>query len=382
MLLAKTLLVAGALAVAALSSPPTAAGARSLREPTVDPTHAALERAVRNLVREGAPGALAVVRTRSGIRGAASGLARRRPRIAMAKTDRFQVGSITKTFIATVVLQLVAEGKLRLDDSVAHWLPGLVPHGAAITVRELLDHTSGLFDYVDDKPFVRALIAHPARFRRPRKLVAVATSHPPLFPPGQGWWYSNTNYILLGLIAEAASRTTIQRQLEQRLLRPLHLNGTSLPRKRGIEGPHADGYIGSATVPRLRRLFDATAVESPSVPWTAGGIVSTGKDVTRFYAALLGGRLLPARLLAAMKRPVPGSHYLGATEPSYGLGLAEVSTSCGPAYGHEGIATGYRTVAYARPDGSRVALVMINVDETRVPQGDLELAADTAFCAR
>jgi D-alanyl-D-alanine carboxypeptidase len=241
MLFAKTLLVAGVLAAAALSSPPTAAGARSLREPTLDHTHAALEQVVRELVGEGAPGALAVVRTRSGIRSAASGFASRRPRIAMAADDRFVVGSITKTFVATAVLQLVAEGKLRLDDPVERWLPGLVPNGRAITIRELLDHTSGLFDYVDDKPFVRTLIAHPARFWPPRRLVAVATSHPPLFPPGQGWWYSNTNYILLGLIAEAAGGTTIQRQLEQRLFGPLHLSETSLPSKPGIEGRHAHG---------------------------------------------------------------------------------------------------------------------------------------------
>jgi D-alanyl-D-alanine carboxypeptidase len=376
------LFVAGALAAAALSSPPTAAGARSLRESAPASTYPALEQVVRGLVREGAPGALVVVRTRSGIRRAASGLASRRPRIAMAAADRFQVGSITKTFVATAVLQLVAEGRLRLDDPVERWLPGLVPNGRAITIRELLNHTSGLFDYVDDKPFVRALIAHPARFWPPRRLVAVATSHPPLFPPGQGWWYSNTNYITLGLIAEAAGGTTIEGQLKQRLFRPLHLSETSLPSKPGIEGRHAHGYIGFATVPRLRRLFDATSAESPSVPWTAGGIVSTGEDVTRFYAALLGGRLLPARLLAAMKRPVPGSHYLGATRPSYGLGLAEMTTSCGRVYGHEGIATGYRTIAYARPDGSRVALVMINIDETRVAQSELELAADTAFCSR
>jgi D-alanyl-D-alanine carboxypeptidase len=382
MLFAKTLLVAGVFAAAALSSPSTAAGARSPLDSAPASTSPALEQVARELVREGAPGALVVVRTRSGIRGAASGFASLRPPIAMTTTDRFQVGSVTKTFVATAVLQLVTEGKLRLDDPVERWLRGLVPDGRAITIRELLDHTSGLFDYVDDKPFVRALIAHPARFRPPRRLVAVAVSHPPLFPPGQGWWYSNTNYILLGLIAEAAGGTTIQRQLEQRLFRPLHLRETSLPSKPGIEGRLAHGYIGSASVPRLRRLFDATSAESPSVPWTAGGIVSTGEDVTRFYAALLEGRLLPTRLLAAMKRPVPGSHYLGATSPSYGLGLAEVTTSCGRVYGHEGIGTGYRTIAYARPNGSRVALVMINVDETRVPQSDLELAADTAYCSQ
>jgi D-alanyl-D-alanine carboxypeptidase len=382
MLFAKMLFVSGVIAAAALSSPAPAAGQRAVRDQVPARTHAALEQVVRQLVGEGAPGALVVVRTQSGIDGAASGLASQRPRIAMTTDDRFRVGSITKTFIATVVLHLAAEGKLRLSDPVEHWLPGLVPDGAAITVHDLLDHTSGLFDYTDDQAFVRTLIAHPLRYWAPRRLVAVATSHPPLFPPGHGWWYSNTNYILLGLIAEAAGATPIERQLQQELFRPLYLTGTSLPSTPRIQGRHAHGYIGFATVPRLHHLFDATTVESPSVPWTAGGIVSTGKDVTRFYSDLLRGYLVPAPLLAAMKRLVPDSHYLGATSPSYGLGLAHVITPCGPAYGHEGIATGYRTIAYARPDGSRVALVMINVDETQVTQDELELAATTAFCSR
>ena len=141
-----------------------------------------------------------------------------------------------------------------------------------------------------------------------------------------------------------------------------------------MSGPYAHGYIGFATLPRLHSLFDASVVESNSVAWAAGGIVSTADDVTRFYEALLGGRLLPPRLLAAMETP--------SAHAPYGLGLLVVKTACGRAYGHEGFATGYRTVVYANRRGTRVALVMVNVDDTYVTQSELEAAAETAFCSR
>lgn len=366
MVAVKTLLVAGALVASQLASPPAAGF-----EPHRTETSRTLQHVARQLVRDGAPGAIVVVRSASGVRRAEAGLARRRPRMAMAATDRFRVASITKTFVATVVLQLVAEGKLGLDDSVERWLPGLVPNGRAITIRELLDHTSGLYDYFDDSDFGRAVVAHPGRVWRPRQLVAIATSHPRLFPPGGGWSYSNTNYIVLGLAVEAATKGTVRRQLRRRLFRPLGLGATSFPSGPHIDGPHADGYVGFATVPSFRSLVD-TSIVSPSLGWAAGGVVSSGDDVTSFYAALLGGRLLPPSLLAAMKKPVPGYHY--------GLGLLQVDTRCGPAYGHEGDALGYRTVVYARPDGSRVALVMINVDRTIVAPSELEAKAEVAFC--
>ena len=146
MFLAKMFLVAGTIAAALLTSAP-AVTTEQIPERPPSATSPALRQIVRQLVRDGAPGALAVVRTPLGIRRAQAGLARRRPRTAMVATDRFRVASITKTFVATVVLQLVAEGKLGLDDPVERWLPGLVPNGRAITIRELLDHTSGLFNY-------------------------------------------------------------------------------------------------------------------------------------------------------------------------------------------------------------------------------------------
>ena len=368
MFLAKMFLVAGTIAAALTSAP--AVSTEQIPERPQAATSPALRQIVRQLVRDGAPGALAVVRTPLGIRRAQAGLARRRPRTGMAATDRFRVASITKSFVATVVLQLVAEGKLGLDDSVERWLPGLVRR--SITIRELLDHTSGLFNYFDDKAFVRTVVAHPGRIWPPRKLVAIATSHPPLFSPGRDWSYSNTNYILLGLVVETVSGTTLEQQLEQRLFQPLELTATSFPSGTRIDGAHADGYIGFATLPWLRSLLD-TSPASPSLAWAAGGIVSTGDDVTSFYAALLGGRLLPPSLLAAMETPAPGTHY--------GLGLLEADTPCGRAYGHEGDLLGYRSFVYARADGTRVALVMANIDNTYLSSSELEMAAETALCA-
>jgi D-alanyl-D-alanine carboxypeptidase len=371
MFLAKMLLVAGTIAAALLTSAP-AVSREQIPERQPSATSPALRQIVRQLVRDGAPGALAVVRTPLGIRRAQAGLARRRPRTAMAATDRFRVASITKTFVATVVLQLVAEGKLGLDDPVERWLPGLVPNGRAITIRELLDHTSGLFDYFGDKGFVRAVVAQPGRIWPRRRLVAIAASHPPLFPPGRDWSYSNTNYILLGLVVEAAGGTPLDQQLQQRFFDPLGLTATSFPTGARIDGAHAHGYVGFATLPRLRSLLDTSPV-SPSLAWAAGAIVSTGDDVTSFYAALLGGRLLPPDLLAAMETPAPGVHY--------GLGLLETDTPCGPAYGHEGDLLGYRSFVYAHPDGTRVALVMVNIDNTYLSRSELETAAEHALCA-
>jgi D-alanyl-D-alanine carboxypeptidase len=290
----------------------------------------------------------------------------------MAATDRFQVASITKTFVATVVLQLVAEGKLGLGDAVERWLPGLVPNGRSITIRELLEHTSGLFDYFDDKAFVRAVVAHPGRVWPPRKLVAIATAHPSLFPPGRDWSYSNTNYILLGLVVEAAGGKPLDQQLQRRIFERLGLSATSFPTDARIEGAHAHGYVGFATLPRVRSLLDTSPV-SPSLSWAAGAIVSTGDDVTSFYSTLLSGRILPPYQIAAMKTLVPGVHY--------GLGLLEADTPCGRAYGHEGDLRGYRSFVFARGDGTRVSLVMVNIDNTYLSRSELETAAETALCA-
>jgi CubicO group peptidase (beta-lactamase class C family) len=209
-------------------------GTAPARVATEKPTK--LQRIVCSLVGAGAPGAVAFVRTTKGVRSAATGVASLQPRIVMRAADRYRIASVTKTFVATVVLQLAAEGRLGLDDQVERWLPGMVPNGRSITLRELLNHSSGLFDYDQDEAWVTARISDPGREWSPRELLAVAFSHPPIFAPGSDWSYSNTNYILLGLVVEAATGTTLAAQLQARLFAPLALGATSFPAETAIEG--------------------------------------------------------------------------------------------------------------------------------------------------
>jgi D-alanyl-D-alanine carboxypeptidase len=171
-------------------------------------------------------------------------------RRAARPSDRFRIGSVTKSFVATVVLQLVGEGRLGLDDPLERWLPGAVPGGERITIRQLLNHTSGLYNYTDAllgpllaKPTRQAYQQLAARSFAPRALVAMATRHRPLFPPGTRFAYSNTNYILLDLVVERVTGARLAAQLHRRIVQPLGLEATELPgTQRRIRGGHAHGY--------------------------------------------------------------------------------------------------------------------------------------------
>jgi D-alanyl-D-alanine carboxypeptidase len=268
----------------------------------------------------------------------------------MRPDDRFRVGSITKTFVATVTLQLVAERKLALDDSVDRWLPGLVPNGAHITVRQLLNHTSGLFDFGGDQDFVRQAVRNPLRAWTPHEIIGIATAHPLNFEPGAGWSYSDTNYFVLGLIVEAATGRPLARELRLRILAPLHLRATSLPTAPRIAGRHAHGYF-------LRPLEDVT-IGSPSVQWAAGALVSNADDLARFYRALLGGRLLRADLLRLMRTTV-AAPLLGPGH-AYGLGLQRLPSPCGTLWGHTGASPGYAADALNSKNGQRQVVVLVN----------------------
>ena len=352
----------------ARAGPQTQAGATTSRR-------SRLRKIVRGLVAAGAPGALAVVRTPAGIDRAAGGLASIQPRLAMQPGDRFRVASVTKTFVATLLLRLAAQGRLRLSDSVERWLPRLVPDGGSITLRELLNHTSGLYNYTDDPTWKQEEIANPGRHWLPRELVAFATSHPQLFPAGTSWSYSNTNYILLGLVLEAATGEPLGQELQEQLFQPLALRSTSFPTGTAIDGPYAHGYLGSGSglVPPGTPLADVSTLVDPSELWAAGGIVSTGDNLTRFYAQLLKGRVLPRAQLKAMETASSASL-------EYGLGLRLTFTVCGEALGHDGNAPGYRNIVWATANGRRVASVMVNIDTTHVPLARLEGATRNALC--
>jgi D-alanyl-D-alanine carboxypeptidase len=336
-----------------------------------------LQRALDEVVAAGVPGAIALVRDGDRTTRLTSGYGNLKTRAPIRAGDRFRIGSVTKTFLATVVLQLVGEGKLSLEDTVERWLPGLVPNGREISVRRLLNMTSGLFDYLVDgdptvaKPYLAGNFTYTWR---PRELVEIAVSHKPKFAPGAGWSYCNTCYVLLGLIVEAATDHTVGAELRQRIFAPLHLRGTSFDTKPRIAGRHAHGYELDG-----KQLVDVSVL-SPSFGWAAGAIVSTVDDLVRFYRALLRGRLLRAELLRAMETTVDARSLGAGTR--YGLGVARVGTPCGPAWGNQGGIPGYSTVALSSKDGERQIVVLVTRDESlpeRAGQA-LERVLATAYC--
>lgn len=344
----------GAMVALSLGFAPSAgATAAGAGEPA---PRAELRKALDAVGRTGISAIIAEVRDEHGRWRGASGVADLETGRPAPTNGHFRVGSVTKSFVSTVILQLVGEGRLRLTDPIERHLPGLVPGGDRITVRNLLNHTSGLYNYTDGLPldgdeFVRDRL----RYRSPLELVRVATSHEPNFPPGTDWGYSNTNYILAGLIIEKLTGKPYGSEIERRILRPLDLRDTSLPgRSVTVPRPHARGYFvygeGSA-----QRRADVTEL-SPSWAWAAGEIISTTSDLNRFYTALLGGRLLRPAQLAAMKTTVPVADGFAA-----GLGIFAATLPCGgTVWGHDGGIHGYITQSVHTPDGRRHLTASVN----------------------
>ncbi|MEW2303201.1 serine hydrolase domain-containing protein [Streptomyces sp. NPDC006655] len=309
----------------------------------------------------------------------------------------FRVASTTKTFTATVVLQLAAEKRLSLDDTVAHWLPGVVAghgnDGSRITVRDLLRQTSGLYDYVDDPEIQDRLLHHFDENRYDTTpaadLVAVAMRHRPLFVPERGgatrWAYSNTNYLVAGMIAEKAGGASWRELVERRVIDRLGLRDTSVP---GLDprlpDPHVNAYL---TNPDGRRLD----VTEHSLQHTAdSGVVSTTADLDTFFRALAGGRLLPAAQWREMRRTVERTDdpedVAEMPEGTYGLGLRRIPLSCGGYYyTHEGDGAGVNTRPAVSADGRRAVTVSITTTTAPPDLPTLNRATgalvDHALCA-
>lgn len=365
-----SLSVALALPVTLVTSSATAVATAPASAATGNPTLQAL---LDELVANGASGALARVDDGQHTWRLASGAARLEPRQPMRPAARFRAASITKSFVATVALQLVGEGKLRLDDTIERWLPGLIPNGSAITLRMLLNHTSGVFNYTSDEVFLQRVLNDPTAPMTPYELIAFATSHPPTFPPGGGWSYSNTGYIIAGLMMEAVTGRDVEHLVSNRIIGPLRLNGTTFPtRSPYIAGYHAHGYQLPASPGS--GYTDVTPF-APSLAWAAGAIVSTADDLRRFYVALLGGRLLRPALLEQMLTTVPVLPVFG-----YGLGIAAERRACGTVWGHTGGIPGYLSFAFHDRSGQRGAVVMLPTEPNEALFSLLELTIDTAVC--
>ncbi|MFC7588517.1 serine hydrolase domain-containing protein [Nonomuraea antimicrobica] len=276
---------------------------------------------------------------------------------------RFWVGSVTKTFTATLVLQLVAEGAIGLDDPVADHLPefGL---DRRITVRMLLRHTSGLFNYTGDfDPDGTYVPGIPAtgdewlgnRFKtyRPEELVRLALSKPPRFAPGTDQNYTNTNYTLALLLIEKVTGRSYAEEMQRRILRPLGLKGTSVPGDRTqLPGPHAHGYYRHQDAGQWKTVD--VSRQNLSLLAGAGDMISTTQDLQTFVSALMGGELVPAGLLAEMREPYG--------KLGYGLGLfvQDLGPGCGTVVQHNGSPPhGFGALMYSSPDGSRTLTASI-----------------------
>jgi D-alanyl-D-alanine carboxypeptidase len=347
----------------------------------------ALEQALDRLVADGVPGAITLQRQGGQEWHAQSGVADLRTREPIRARQRFRIGSITKSVVSTVALQLVAERRLRLNDTVERWLPGIVPNGDAITVRQLMNHTSGIYNY-SDLPFYLQILRNPLKTWRPRQLVDYAVAHPPLFAPGTSWSYSNTNYILLGLIVAAAGGTPEPLRFAapaldvyRRIVAPLRLWHTSFPlTDPDIHGPHAHGYIIDPPPELgLPAILDTTRMNM-SWSWTAGAIISTLDDVADFHRALFTGKLLGANQQRELQTTVPTNAGV-----DYGLGVYKLQTPCGTAWGHDGGTPSSVTHSLTSPDGRRQAVLMVNREgNTWTPQitTDYSNALITAFCGQ
>ncbi|MFD0356156.1 serine hydrolase domain-containing protein [Streptomyces sp. NPDC127110] len=329
---------------------------------TAAPRPDAVRQGLNALVRtDHVPGALATVTDRDG---------RTRTYTAGAEDGHVRIGSNTKTFTAVVVLQLVGEGRIGLDTPVDTYLPGLVP-GEGIKVRHLLQHTSGLPDYEAD---VTDDILH-RRYLEPRDVLDIALRHKAAFPPGAGWAYSNTNYVVAGLIVQKVTGRPLAEEIDKRVIRPLGLRHTYFPAPGDttIREPHPKGHHQDAPGAPVRDVTDI----DPSAAWAAGQMISTNSDVNRFFTALLTGRLLRPAQLAQMRTTVP----LGDTGAGYGLGLMSRPLSCGGVYwGHGGDITGYESRGGVTEDG-RAANVTVTIDPTdATTTKHVEALVDTALC--
>jgi D-alanyl-D-alanine carboxypeptidase len=321
---------------------------------------AELQRALYQVVAAGAPGAVVLVREGDRTIRLASGFGNLDPMTPMRVADVTRIGGVTKSFTATVVLQLVGEEKLALGDTVEQWLPGAISNGEAISIRQLLNHTSGIYDFAADPAYLAPYIEGNLTYIFDlRTLVQIAADHGPLFAPGSALSYSNTNYLLLGMIVEAATGNTIASELQTRIFEPLDLRHTSYATSSEINESHTHGYFFLD-----QGLYDVT----PWTPLGAGGaILSTADDVAVFYRALLQGHLLPNKLLKSMQTidpvatgGVPDAGILGG---GWGLGLLRETFPCGKAWGHDSESPGYMIAAWTSKNGSRQVVVVVNTNQ-------------------
>ncbi|WHY30970.1 serine hydrolase domain-containing protein [Bacillus wiedmannii] len=314
-----------------------------------------VKQAMRDTLQLGYPGILAKISKDRKTWSYAAGVADLRTKKPMKADYRFRIGSVTKTFIATVLLQLAGENRLNLDDSIEKWLPGVIQgngyDGNQITIRQILNHTSGIAEYLKSKDYD---ILDTKKIYTAEELVKMGSSLPPDFAPGKGWSYSNTGYVILGILIEKVTGNSYAEEVENRIVEPLDLSNTFLPgNSTVIPGTnHARGYF---------QLDEANGPKDVTYSYPGnsdGDIISTADDLNKFFSYLLSGKLLKEQQLKQMLTTVP-TGIEGMDE--YGLGIYETKLPNGVSiWGHTGGSPGFSTLAGGTLGGKHTLAINLN----------------------
>jgi D-alanyl-D-alanine carboxypeptidase len=328
----------------------------------------------------GPPGAIATIYRDGGMTVVRAGRANVKRPGAPRPTDHMRIASVAKAFSGAVALNLVRDGRLGLEDTIAQRLGGMPTAWGQVTVRQMLNHTSGLPDYTKSKGFIRQAEKDPRGFVSPRKVIGWVRTDPLEFPPGSRYEYSNTDNIVVGLIVEAITGQPYGQALEQIVFGPAGLRQTSFPTKLALPKPFIHGYV----VEPGEEPLDVSTFLSPSGAWASGAIVSTPFDLNTFIRSYLGLGFFSAAQQTEQMRFVPGgeSSPPGPGKNSAGLALFRYQTKCGTVYGHTGNFPGYVQWAAATADGTRAVTTSLNIP---APTGkllkQLRRVQTTAVCA-
>ncbi|QCD53969.1 serine hydrolase domain-containing protein [Streptomyces hawaiiensis] len=375
------------IALAVALSAGTAALAPAAQAAESKHGHEATRTALRALVDKGGlPGAAAKVRDDKGNWFGEYGYADTGTGRMRSAGDHFRGASITKTFVAAVMLQLEAEGRLDLDDTVERRLPGLVRgngyDGNTVTLRQLLNHTSGIANYTDDPDFSHATTGpgfpeHRYDTYEPEDLVAIALRHPPQPDPEGKPSYSNTNFVVAGMVVEKATGRSYAQEITRRIIRPLKLRETSFPGTAPqVPKPHPVAYSRLHQDAPDAETHDAT---EQNMTWlgAAGDVISTSGDLNRFQRALVKGDLLPQKQMKEMFDEVPGGYGIG-----YGLGVEFAQLSCGvKVVGKTGRTNGSLSAMVGTQDGKHQLTFNINGDW--LPDSSLYIdVIEAEFCGK
>ncbi|MFW0795063.1 serine hydrolase domain-containing protein [Gordonia sp. CPCC 205515] len=356
------------------STTPTSSSVASTTSTTMDAADAAALQKVLDdtRVRSGAPGALARIISVDGTWTGVSGTTAAGGTSKPVATDHTRVGSLTKTMTATVLLQLVQEGKVSLDDPIGKYVPG-APNASA-TLRQVADMSSGIPSYTASNSFTDTYFAHPEQPWQPQQLVDIAKSMPMVFPPGKGWQYSNTNYVLLGMTIEKVLGQPIGEVFEQRLFGPLGMGDTSFPGdSTAIASPYLSGLTNQGQP--AGHNVDSTHW-NPSMAFTAGAVISTLDDLQKWGAALFTGTgILDAKTQQLRRDSILHSPPPNGPTAGYGIGIGDRDGW----WGHDGDLPGYNSVLFHNYDSDTTVIVLTNTDNSTTIDGEPTPAAQAIF---